>query len=99
MTTGARKPNEGTVLEIQIHPSDIRRRVWYLFLRQRQINWSIAIAAAVVLFLILNMFLAPTVIGNLLSRSRYQSLMAERARHGELLGLQRPENTGRRVKG
>jgi len=85
MATGGKKPVEGTVLEIQIHPSDIRRRVWYFFLRQRQINTSIAVAAGLALFLILNLFLAPTVIGNLLSRSRYQSLVVERARHGERL--------------
>lgn len=73
------------MLEIQIHPSDIRRRVWYFFLRQRQINGSIAIAVGVAAFLIVNLFLAPTVIGNLLSRSRYEGLVVERARHGERL--------------
>lgn len=85
MLSSIRKPGEGTVLEIQIHPSDIRRRVWYFFLRQRQINWAIAVATGVVAFLVINLFLAPTVVGNLLSRSQYHSLVAERARHGERL--------------
>ncbi|MDH3404759.1 MAG: M23 family metallopeptidase [Acidobacteriota bacterium] len=85
MANSARKPAEGTVLEIQIHPSDIRRRVWYFFLTRRQIRWAAAVAAAVVLFLGLNAVLAPQVVGNLLSRSRYESLVAERARHGERL--------------
>jgi len=85
MANSPRKSAETTVLEIQVHPSDIRRRVWYFFLTQRQINWTIAITAAVVLFLALNLFLAPRVIGNLLSRSRYQALVVERMRHGERL--------------
>jgi murein DD-endopeptidase MepM/ murein hydrolase activator NlpD len=85
MGSSARKPTEGTVLEIQIHPSDIRRRVWYFFLTQRQINWGVAVAAGVVLFLGLNVFFAPRVVGNLLSRSRYEALVAERTRHGERL--------------
>jgi len=85
MASGSRRPREGTVLEIQIHPSDIRRRVWYFFLRQRQINWGIAVTLAVVAFLGTNLFLAPRVIGNLLNRSRYDALVAERTRHGERL--------------
>ncbi len=75
MATGARKPSEGTVLEIQIHPSDIRRRVWYFFLRQRQINWAIAIAAGAAIFRALSVFRAPAVLGNLLSRNKYHALV------------------------
>lgn len=86
MGRGAKKrPAEGTVLEIQIHPSDIRRRVRYLFLKQRQINWAIAVAVGVVAFLGLNLFLAPRVVGNLLSRGKYQALVGERARQGDRL--------------
>lgn len=85
MSSSARSPTEGTVLEIQIHPSDIRRRVWYFFLTQRQINWGVAVAAVILLFLGLNLFLVPRVAGNLLSRSRYEGLVSERTRHGERL--------------
>ena len=85
MATSARNPTEGTVLEIQIHPSDIRRRVWYFFLTQRQINWTLAITGTVLVFIGLNLFLAPRVIGNLLSRSRYEGLVVERSRHGARL--------------
>jgi murein DD-endopeptidase MepM/ murein hydrolase activator NlpD len=85
MAKGVRKSVDGTVLEVQIHPSDIRRRVWYLFLTRRQIRWTVAVTAAVVAFLLLNLFLAPRVVSGLLNRSRYTGLVAERTRHGERL--------------
>ncbi len=85
MGTHTKAPSEGTVLEIQVHPSDIRRRVWYFFLTRRQISWTVATGAAVVAFLVLNLVLAPRVTSNLLSRRKYEALVAERNRHGERL--------------
>ncbi|MCZ6506546.1 MAG: M23 family metallopeptidase [Acidobacteria bacterium] len=80
-----RKPTGGTVLEVQIHPSDIRRRVWYFFLTRRQIGWTIAVGVGILAFLALNLYLAPQVIGNLLRRNKYESLVAERSRYGKRL--------------
>ncbi len=85
MRSAAQSPSEGTVLEIQIHPSDIRRRVWYFFLTRRQINWSVAGGVALAAFLVLNVVLAPRVVGDLLSRHKYGSLVGERTLHGERL--------------
>lgn len=85
MAKGVGKPVDGTVLEVQIHPSDIRRRVWYLFLTRRQIAWTLAITSGVLAFLLFNLFVAPRVVGGLLERNRYESLVVERTRHGERL--------------
>ena len=74
-----------TRLEIQIHPSDIKRGVKYLFLTRGQlIGW----AAAVLLwlgFVGLGLALAPDVIGGILRHREYRALEASRARMGERL--------------
>jgi len=89
MGSAERKGTEGTVLEVQIHPSDIRRRVWYFFLTQRQINWMIVIALVVVGFVGTNLVIGPGVTRDLLSRNRYEGLVAER----NSLGLRLQELT------
>jgi murein DD-endopeptidase MepM/ murein hydrolase activator NlpD len=72
-------------LEVQIHPSDIRRRVRYLFLSRRQLTlWSIPVLAYAA-FLALGVWAAPGVIGGMLHRHEYSSLVSERARQGERL--------------
>lgn len=50
------------MIEIQIHPSDIRRRVRYFFLDRRAVTMAIFIAAAALFFVILSMAVAPSVI-------------------------------------
>jgi len=72
-------------LEVQIHPSDIRKRVRYLFLSRRQVTawalpallWMLALALAVAV--------APGVIAGQMNRQEHQSLTAERSRQGERL--------------
>lgn len=50
------------MIEIQIHPSDIRRRVRYFFLDRRRVVAAIVILAFVLAGVILSMAAAPTVI-------------------------------------
>ena len=82
MRSGA---SERWSLEVQIHPSDIRKRVRYLFLSRRQVTawalpallWMLALALAVAV--------APGVIAGQMNRQEYRSLAAERSRQGERL--------------
>jgi murein DD-endopeptidase MepM/ murein hydrolase activator NlpD len=72
-------------LEVQIHPSDIRHRVRYLFLTRRQMTlWSI-VALVYIAGLTVAAWAAPAVIGGMLNRQEYYSLETERARQGERL--------------
>ena len=73
------------LLEIQIHPSDIRRKVRYFFLDRRQIALICAGLLAFLLFMGFNTFVAPQVISDLLGRKEYESLVSERRRQGERL--------------
>lgn len=50
------------MIEIQVHPSDIRRRVRYFFLDRRRVVVGIGILTAVLLALVGSMAVAPTVI-------------------------------------
>ncbi len=72
-------------LEIQVHPGDIRRGVWYFFLTRRQMQWWIAGLAAFALFLVVNLAIAPQVVTRIFSEREYGSLVSERARQGERL--------------
>jgi len=76
---------EGWNLEVQIHPSDIRKRVRYLFLSRGQLTaWSI-LALFFLLALTLGAAVAPSVIGGLMNSQEYQTLIAERTRQGQRL--------------
>jgi murein DD-endopeptidase MepM/ murein hydrolase activator NlpD len=82
------RPRAAPFLEIQIHPSEIRRRVRYLFLSRRQAyGWVLALAF-VLLFVLGNLVIAPKVYGDLWSRGAYRSLIDERRQKGvRLQGL------------
>lgn len=72
-------------LEVQIHPSDIRRRVRYLFLSRPQATlWSLLVLVYLA-FLTVAAWVAPGVVGGILNRQEYSSLSAERAQQGERL--------------
>ncbi len=78
-------PAPGSRFEVQIHPNDIRRGVFYLFLGRGNV---LGLAAAVVVWLALLVFaawVAPGVIANHLSVHTYQSLIAERESEGNEL--------------
>ncbi|HEX3127107.1 MAG TPA: M23 family metallopeptidase [Thermoanaerobaculia bacterium] len=78
-------PPETWTLEVQIHPSDIRRRVRYLFLTRRQLTlWCIP-ALVYLAFLTVAAWTAPGVIGGMLNRQEYGLLVSERTRQGERL--------------
>jgi murein DD-endopeptidase MepM/ murein hydrolase activator NlpD len=78
-------PRESWTLEVQIHPSDIRRKVRYLFLSRVQVTlWSVVVLAYLYALACALAF-APGVIGGVLNGQEYQTLTAERARQGERL--------------
>ena len=81
----ASAPGESRSLEVQLHPSDIRKRVRYLLLsRGRLTAWSL-LALLFLLAWALAAAVAPGVISGLLNREEYQVLIAERSREGERL--------------
>jgi murein DD-endopeptidase MepM/ murein hydrolase activator NlpD len=72
-------------LEVQIHPSDIRKRVRYLFLSRWKVTaWAVP-ALLWVLALALAGAVAPGVVAGQMSRQEYRTLTAERSRQGERL--------------
>jgi murein DD-endopeptidase MepM/ murein hydrolase activator NlpD len=78
-------PGAGWSLEVQIHPSDIRKRVRYLFVSRAQLTaWSV-LALLYLAGLALGVAVAPGVIHGFLNRQEYQTLTTERARQGERL--------------
>jgi murein DD-endopeptidase MepM/ murein hydrolase activator NlpD len=78
-------PGESWSLEVQIHPSDIRKRVRYMFLSRRQLTaWSV-VALLYLLGLALGIALGPGVVDGLMHSQQHQTLMAERSRQGERL--------------
>jgi murein DD-endopeptidase MepM/ murein hydrolase activator NlpD len=76
---------ESWSVEIQIHPSNIRRRVRYLFLSRVQVTFLCILALIYILFLALGAGLAPGLVSAWLNDQEYTSLASERARQGELL--------------
>jgi murein DD-endopeptidase MepM/ murein hydrolase activator NlpD len=72
-------------LEVQIHPSDIRKRVRYLFLSRWKVTaWAVP-ALLWVLAVALAVAVAPGVVAGQMNRQEYKSLTAERSRQGERL--------------
>lgn len=72
-------------LEIQIHPNDIRQKVWTFFLTRRQVTLGLVGAALYLLFVVVNLAVAPKVAVGLLDRDRYRDLLAQRLEEGERL--------------
>jgi murein DD-endopeptidase MepM/ murein hydrolase activator NlpD len=66
------------MIEIQIHPSDIRRRVRYYFLDRRRVVVGIFALAAVLVGLIGSMAAAPTVIRRVYKNNYAHSMRQER---------------------
>jgi murein DD-endopeptidase MepM/ murein hydrolase activator NlpD len=85
LVNGSAVPSRGESwsLEVQIHPSDIRRRVRYLFISRGQLTaWSV-LALVYLAGLALGVAVAPSVVHGFLNRQEYQALTAERTRQGE----------------
>jgi len=66
------------MIEIQIHPSDIRRRVRYFFLDRRRVALSIVVLSVVLAGLIGSMAAAPTVIRRVYKTNYVYSMRQER---------------------
>ncbi len=76
---------ESWSLEVQIHPSDIRKRVRYLFLSRAQITaWSL-LALLYLGGLAVAVAVTPGIVDGILNRQEYQALAAERSRQGRRL--------------
>ena len=73
------------VLEVQIHPSEIRWGVRYYFLSRRQLIGAAVAAAAIVLYLIFNAVIGPRVVRKVINRHEYGLLVSERERQGKRL--------------
>ena len=78
-----RKP--APYLEIQIHPSQIRRGVWYFFLSRRQVIGSAVGLGLGALFVLVNLFAAPRILGDLWSRGTYRQMIEDRQQYGDRL--------------
>ena len=76
---------ESWSVELQVHPSDIRRRVRYVFLHRVQVTILCIVALFFILFLALGAALAPGVVGAWLNDQEYSALATERAQQGRLL--------------
>lgn len=87
MKTGgpAPAPPESWNLEVQIHPSDIRKRVRYLFLSRPQVTIACLLALVYLLGVALALAVAPGVVMGYLGREQYQDLITERTHQGERL--------------
>ena len=78
-------PSQGPLLEIQVHPSQIRLGVRYFFFTRRQLAiWAATVTGYAVL-VVFALIVSPIVIGNLFQRSEYEALVSERRRQGERL--------------
>lgn len=73
------------MIEIQIHPSDIRRKVRYFFFDRREVAIGIALLSALLIFVIASMAIAPTVIRRVYKNNYLFAMRQERAVQGERL--------------
>jgi len=80
-----KRPVDDPYLEIQVHPSDIRRGVWYFFLTRRRVAVIGGLVALFAMYILANAFVGPGVISNLLRRNSYRTLEVERDRQGDRL--------------
>ena len=73
------------MIEIQIHPSDIRRKVRYFFFDRRTVKVGIAFGALLLVFVMASMTAAPSVIRRLYKTSHLRTMRQERAVQAERL--------------
>jgi murein DD-endopeptidase MepM/ murein hydrolase activator NlpD len=67
------------MIEIQIHPSDIRRKVRYFFFGRRSVAAGIALLSVLLSFVIASMAVAPTVIRRVYKNTYVLAMRQERA--------------------
>jgi murein DD-endopeptidase MepM/ murein hydrolase activator NlpD len=73
------------MIEIQIHPSDIRRKVRYFFFDRRTVAVATALLAVVLFLVVSSMAAAPSVIRRAYKIANLNSMRAEQARERERL--------------
>jgi murein DD-endopeptidase MepM/ murein hydrolase activator NlpD len=71
--------------EIQIHPADIQRGVWYLFLRRRHLLGGVALAAGLVAYFGFGLWVAPSVAERIARRHEVEALQEAHAALGQRL--------------
>ncbi len=79
-------PADRALLEFQIHPQDIRKKVRYLFLSRREVAWWAVAAGALVALVVSAVILTPRVVADLWRTREYNALLAERKHQKERLG-------------
>jgi murein DD-endopeptidase MepM/ murein hydrolase activator NlpD len=67
------------MIEIQIHPADIRRKVRYLFLGERAVVTGLIVGALILMFLLLSMAAAPSVMRRTYRSAYLKSMQQEQA--------------------
>lgn len=80
--------HRSSAVEIQIHSSDIRKPVRYLFWTRRQMVGLAAVVGLYLTFLVTAACLTPGWFQGWLSRAEHERLLDERKRHGERLAQQ-----------
>ncbi len=80
------RPGDRALLEFQIHPQDIRKKVRYLFLSRREVAGWAAAAVALVAMVVGAALLTPRVVADLWRTREYNVLLAERKHQEERLG-------------
>ncbi|HVT45856.1 MAG TPA: M23 family metallopeptidase [Thermoanaerobaculia bacterium] len=73
------------MIEIQIHPSDIRRRVRYFFVDRRRVTALLLLSVIVLMFVIASMAAAPSVIRRVYKSTHLRSVRQEQAVQRERL--------------
>ena len=84
-TDRPQRPKSAPYLEIQIHPSSIRRGVWYFFLSRTQVRLAVGAGILLAVFVLVNLVGSPRVLGDLMSRHTYRQLIADRQEAGDRL--------------
>lgn len=73
------------MIEIQVHPSDIRRKVRYFFLNRRAVSFTVAGAALLMLLIFGSMIVAPSVIRRVYKTNFLRLMRNEHAVQGKQL--------------
>lgn len=85
---GGTRGRRSSQIEIQIHSSDIRKRVRYLFFTRWQVVGMVIAVGVYLAFLITAACLTPAWFRGWLSRAEHEHLLDERKRQGERLAAQ-----------
>lgn len=73
------------MIEIQVHPSDIRRKVRYFFFDRKMVVVGISVLSVVLFFVILSMAAAPSVIRRFYKIAHLNAMRSEQAKEREVL--------------